>query len=66
MLACKSMDSHAVFEAVPPYITAGHNYILDCVAPPDVNLADEAIGSLLKSQVGVVEHGIFSPWRLPW
>lgn len=42
-----------------PYVTAGQNYILDCEAPPDVNLADEATGTLLKSQVGVVEHGIF-------
>lgn len=41
-----------------PYITDGHNYILDCrVADPDRECAQ--LGDRIKLQSGVVEHGLF-------
>lgn len=42
-----------------PYITAGQNYILDCVQPAHLELADPSVSDAIKRQIGVVEHGIF-------
>lgn len=42
-----------------PYITAGHNYILDCVPDGGMDLADPATSGAIKGRIGVVEHGLF-------
>lgn len=44
-------------EPVPPFVTDGGHYILDCMTGP---IADPgALGQAIKAQVGVVEHGLF-------
>jgi ribose 5-phosphate isomerase A len=42
-----------------PYITDGGNLILDCHAPAALDLSDVAVGTSIKAQTGVVEHGLF-------
>jgi ribose 5-phosphate isomerase A len=42
-----------------PYVTSNHNYILDCQAPPDLDLAGGQVAEAIKLQTGVVEHGLF-------
>jgi ribose 5-phosphate isomerase A len=41
------------------YHTPGHNYILDCRPRLDLDLARPEVGGAIKSQIGVVEHGLF-------
>ncbi|MGI8825990.1 MAG: ribose-5-phosphate isomerase RpiA [Chloroflexota bacterium] len=45
-----------------PFVTAGGNYILDCRLPAAMDLANSALAQSIKSQVGVVEHGLFLEW----
>lgn len=42
-----------------PFVTNDGNYILDCTAWGDRNLADPDIAAAIKSVTGVVEHGLF-------
>jgi ribose 5-phosphate isomerase A len=42
-----------------PYVTDGGNLILDCHAPPSLSLSDPTVATSIKSQTGVVEHGLF-------
>jgi ribose 5-phosphate isomerase A len=39
--------------------TSNHNYILDCRARPGLDLSRRQVGDTIKSQIGVVEHGLF-------
>jgi ribose 5-phosphate isomerase A len=41
------------------FTTNNHNYVLDCHAPAELNLADPSIGDSVKRLTGVVEHGLF-------
>lgn len=42
-----------------PYHTDSHNYILDCHAPPALDLGSKAVADSIKVQTGVIEHGLF-------
>ena len=42
-----------------PFLTDGGNYILDCTAGPDLDLADPGVAVSIKVQPGVMEHGLF-------
>jgi ribose 5-phosphate isomerase A len=41
-----------------PYITDGHNYVLDCRLQPH-HAGDRALAERMKALTGVVEHGLF-------
>lgn len=42
-----------------PYRTDGGNFILDCHAPSTLDLAGMGVAERIKTQTGVVEHGLF-------
>lgn len=42
-----------------PYVTDGHNYILDCDTTATADFANRQVADAIKLQTGVVEHGLF-------